>query len=115
MIQKSFVHERFVVSLEECTKMYLSHNESFQNPDRFISSGPIDIPPLVHIPPEIDLNCHICRKYQGQLYPCRVCGKVYHQPCMKDMGDMKSYHLIKHATSLIGFEIEIKKFLVLSF
>ena len=86
--------------------MYISHNGSFENPDRFLSSEPIDIPSLVHTAPELSLNCHICRKYQGQLYPCRICGKVYHQQCIKDIGDIRSYHLIKNATRLIGFRIE---------
>ncbi len=99
IIQKSFVHERYIVSLSECTKMYTIHNNSFENLD----PGPIDIPSLVKIAPEININCHICQKCQGQLYPCRICGKVYHQQCIKDIGDIKSYHLIKNANNLIGF------------
>ncbi len=83
--------------------MYTAHNSSFENPDRLISSGPIDIPSLVKTAPSVDTNCHICRKYQGQLYLCRICGKVYHQQCIKDIGDTKSYHLIKNANNLIGF------------
>ncbi|CAF4127331.1 unnamed protein product [Rotaria sordida] len=105
IIQKSFVHERFTLSLIECTKIYMTHNDSFENIDRSISSEPIDIPSLVRTPPEIKINCHICRKYQGQLYPCRICGKVYHQQCIKDIGDTKSYHLIKNAINIIGITV----------
>ncbi|CAF1083646.1 unnamed protein product [Rotaria sordida] len=85
----------------------MTHNDSFENIDRSISSEPIDIPSLVRTPPEIKINCHICRKYQGQLYPCRICGKVYHQQCIKDIGDTKSYHLIKNAINIIGWSCPI--------
>ncbi|CAF3804719.1 unnamed protein product [Rotaria sp. Silwood1] len=107
IIQKSFVHERFTISLIECTKIYMTHNGSFENMNRSISSETIDIPSLVTTLPEININCHICRKYQGQLYPCRICGKVYHQQCIKDMGDTKSYHLIKNATNNFGWSCPI--------
>jgi hypothetical protein len=76
--------------------MYNTYNSSLKDSDQMISS----VPSLVRIEPERAQNCHICRKYQGQLYPCRVCGKVYHQQCIKDMGNTKSYHLIKNT---IGF------------
>ncbi|CAF3270711.1 unnamed protein product [Rotaria sp. Silwood2] len=85
----------------------MTHNDSFENTDRSISSGTIDIPSLVTTLPEININCHICHKYQGQLYPCRICGKVYHQQCIKDIGDAKSYHLIKNATNIIGWSCPI--------
>jgi hypothetical protein len=107
LTQKSSVHERYVVSLVECTKMYMTHNSSLDNSDRSISSGSIDTPSLVKTKPEININCHICRKCQNELYPCRVCGKVYHQQCIKDIGDIKSYHLIKNANNLLGFRIDI--------
>ena len=76
------------------------YNGLLVNPDR---SGSHEIPSLVKTAPQIEINCHVCRKYQGSLYACRICGKVYHQQCIKDIGDRKSYHLIKDATSLIGF------------
>jgi hypothetical protein len=91
--------------------MYMTYNHSFENPDRLITSEPIDMPSLVRTAPEIDINCHVCLKYQGHLYPCRICGRVYHQQCIKDtIADTNSYHLIKNATNLIGFIINIKGF-----
>ena len=75
--------------------MYTTHNPSLDD----IDSEPISIPSLVKIIPGIETNCHLCRKTHGQLYPCRICGKVYHQRCIKDV---KTYHLIKNAFHLIG-------------
>jgi hypothetical protein len=72
------------------------------------NSFDIDIPSLVKTSPEIDLNCYVCLKYQGQLYPCRICGKVYHQQCIKDMGEIKSFNLIKNSKNLTGFSVNIK-------
>jgi len=87
----------------------MTHNSSLDNSDR---SGSIDTPSLVKTKPEININCHICRKYQSELYPCRICGKVYHQQCIKDIGDIKSYHLIKNANNLLGFRIDFSFFLI---
>ncbi len=80
--------------------MYTTYNNLKENSDQIISSEMFDIPSLVRIAPEKNRNCHICQKYHGQLYPCRICEKVYHQQCIKDIGNTRSYHLIKHT---IGF------------
>lgn len=68
----------------------------------------IDVPSRVTIMPKIDINCHVCHKYQGQLYPCRICGKVYHPPCIKDIGIKNSSHIIKNASTLIGIRMNTK-------
>ncbi|CAF4342668.1 unnamed protein product, partial [Adineta steineri] len=107
IIHKSPVHERYIISLSECTKMYMTHNNSLENSDQSISTESIEIPSLIRIKPEIQLNCYICHSYQNQLYPCRTCGNVYHQQCIKDIGNIKSYHLIKNATNLIGWSCPI--------
>ncbi|CAF0714356.1 unnamed protein product [Adineta steineri] len=107
IIHKSPIHERYIISLSECTKMYMTHNNSVENFDQSISTESIEIPSLVKIKPEIQSNCYICHSYQNQLYPCRICGNVYHQQCIKDIGNIKSYHLIKNATNLIGWSCPI--------
>ena len=103
IIPKSFVHERYILSLVECTKMYTTYEHSGENLDRMIASKPLVIPALIKQIPERNRNCQICRKYHNQLYSCRTCGKVYHQECIKDIGEMKSYHLIKNANHALGF------------
>ena len=97
--QKSFVHEQYTISLGEYTKLYKTSSE---NSEQILSSKNVDVPPLVKTPPGINISCHICHKYQGQLYPCRTCGKVYHQQCIKDIGHIQSYYLIKNSTNIIG-------------
>ncbi|CAF1187331.1 unnamed protein product [Adineta ricciae] len=99
--KKSSISERYVISLVECTEMYMMHTPSLN--DHSMPFEPISVPSMVHTLPEISQLCHLCHKYQGQLYPCRICGKVYHQQCIKDMGNIKSYHSIKNALNLIGW------------
>ncbi|CAF4588806.1 unnamed protein product [Rotaria socialis] len=108
VIQNSIVHEKFSISLVECTKLYMAHSDVCEHMDRATSFGTVDIPSLVTEAPEISIHCHVCRKYQGQLYPCRTCGKVYHQKCIKDIGEIKSFHSMENAThKILGWSCPI--------
>lgn len=101
IIPNSSVRERYNLSLIECTKMYGNYNPT----DRiFTSRSSLDVPDLVKNAPERNDHCHICRKSRDQLYPCRICGKVYHQQCVQDIGETKSSQWIKSAHHLIGIE-----------
>lgn len=101
VIPYSSVHERYTLSLMECTKMYSNSHST----DRiFTSRSLLDVPDLVKIPPERNGHCHICRKSRDQLYPCRICGQVYHQQCLQDIGENKSSQWVKNAHNLIGIE-----------
>lgn len=108
VIQKPIVKEQFSISLVECTKFYMTHIDSFENIHQTISSEAIDIPSIVTKLPETDTHCHICQKSQSQLYPCRTCGKVYHQQCIKDIGEIRSFNIIKEATHKIGIFDSLK-------
>ena len=70
--------------------------------DRSKTIETFDVPPLIHESPEIGQLCSICRRFQGQIYPCRICGKVYHQQCIRDLGQNKSAQLMKTTTNFIG-------------
>lgn len=95
-ISNPFVHERYTLSLTECTNMYHVYNTS----DHLFTS--FDIPDLVRNAPESSKSCHVCRKARDQLYPCRICGKAYHERCVQDMGERQSSQWIKNAHQLIG-------------
>ena len=95
-ISNPSIHERYTLSLTECTNMYNAYNPLFASRTLF------DIPDLVRNAPERSKYCHVCRKSRDPVYPCRICGKVYHEQCVKDIGERKSSQWIRNAHHLIG-------------
>lgn len=92
IVSKIVQHERFILSLNECTKTYSTYKNDFHRIDTN------NIPQFVKQMPVIDVHCNVCRKMYGHLYPCRICGKVYHQQCLK----IKDCQSIKNSMQSIG-------------
>lgn len=51
--------------------------------------------------------CHVCSVYTGrETYPCRICYKVYHEGCLRKLGQCKdpaSSALLKRAVKPVGW------------
>ncbi|XP_071953442.1 PHD finger protein 24-like [Antedon mediterranea] len=54
-----------------------------------------------------DRNCSVCNKFSGgELFPCRICTKVFHAPCLRRSGhiqDSASLQQFKRANMNIGW------------
>lgn len=54
--------------------------------------------------------CHVCSVYTGrETYPCRICYKVYHESCLRKLGqcnDPASSVLLKRALKSTGWSCQ---------
>lgn len=68
---------------------------------------PIDIPYISSEKIQPEELCHVCSVYTGrETYPCRICYKVYHEGCLRKLGqcrDPASSSLLKRALKPIGW------------
>lgn len=68
---------------------------------------PVDIPYITSEKVQPEELCHVCSVYTGrETYPCRICYKVYHEGCLRKLGQCKdpaSSALLKRAVKPVGW------------
>ncbi|XP_061193286.1 uncharacterized protein LOC133201504 [Saccostrea echinata] len=71
---------------------------------------PITIPYVSNEKVEPEELCHVCSVYTGrETYPCRICYKVYHESCLRKLGqcnDPASSVLLKKALKPTGWSCQ---------